>query len=66
MSTKPFDDRRLAISVIERKRRQCAVNFARASIGLEGFVPSDACEDRARCFISGEIDIVEFVRVSAK
>lgn len=45
----------------ERRRRSEAVNFARASIGLEGFKPSEEEEARAQRFIDGEIDLDEFV-----
>jgi hypothetical protein len=45
----------------ERQRRQKAVNFARASMGLEGFTLSDEDEARTRRFINGEIDLDEFV-----
>ena len=54
-----------AISAAERRRRENAVSFARASVGLEGFKPSEADEARARRFISGEIQLAEFVLVKA-
>ena len=54
-----------AISANERRRRENAVNFARSSVGLEGFKPSKAEEAHARRFISGEIDLAEFVQVKA-
>lgn len=47
----------------ERRRREEAVNFARASIGLEGFKPSLEDEALAQRFIDGEIDLAEFVQV---
>ncbi len=50
------------ISADERRRRENAVNFARASIGLEGFRPSKAEEDRVSRFISGEMDLAELVQ----
>ena len=46
----------------ERRKRQEAVNYARASVGLEGFKPSEADEQRATRFIAGEIDLAEFVK----
>ena len=52
-----------AISAGERRRRENAVNFARSSVGLEGFTPSKAQEAHARRFISGEIQLAEFVHV---
>jgi uncharacterized protein (UPF0212 family) len=52
---------RLAISEAERRKRQEAVNYARASVGLEGFKPSQADEEHAARFIAGEIDLAEFV-----
>lgn len=52
-----------AISAAERRRRESAVNFARSSIGLEGFKPSKADEAHARRFINGEIQLADFVQV---
>lgn len=45
----------------ERRRRQAAADFARASVGLEGFKPSEAEEQRAARFVAGEITLVEFL-----
>lgn len=45
----------------ERRKRQEAVSYARASVGLEGFKPSQADEEHAARFIAGEIDLAEFV-----
>ena len=45
----------------ERRKRQAAADFARASVGLEGFKPSEAGEQRAARFVAGEIDLAEFV-----
>ena len=45
----------------ERRRREEAVRFADASIGLEGFVVSAAEKVRADRFIAGEIDLAEFL-----
>ena len=50
------------ISEDERRKRQEAVNYARASVGLEGFKPSEADEQRAARFVAGEIDLAEFVK----
>lgn len=52
-----------AISAMEKRRREAAVNFARASIGLEGFTPSEAAETGARQFIRGDIQLADFVQV---
>ena len=46
----------------ERRKRQEAVNYARASVGLEGFKPSEANEQRAARFVAGEIDLADFVK----
>lgn len=46
----------------ERRRREDAFNYARASIGLEGFKISEALEQHARRFINGEIDMAEFLK----
>lgn len=51
------------LSPAEMRRREKAVNFARASVGLEGFKPSEAAEAGARQFIKGEITLAEFVHV---
>ncbi|MCL2715523.1 MAG: antitoxin VbhA family protein [Alphaproteobacteria bacterium] len=56
-------DSKTGISPEERQRRQEAVNFARASVGLEGFKLSQAEEAHAERYINGDIDIKEFVRV---
>lgn len=50
------------ISGAERDRRVAAVNYARASAGLEGFSLSAADEEHAQRFINGEIDLTEFVQ----
>ncbi|PRE43865.1 antitoxin VbhA family protein [Burkholderia multivorans] len=51
-----------AISDTERRRREEAVNYARSSVGLEGFKISEAEEQHARRFINGEIELAEFVK----
>ncbi|WP_080605902.1 antitoxin VbhA family protein [Bordetella bronchiseptica] len=53
------------ISETERCRRQSAVNYARASVGLEGFSLSEADEAHAQRFIDGEISLQEFVQPRA-
>ncbi len=53
---------RPAISEAERKRREEASNYARASVGLEGFKLSAADEAHAHRFINGEIELEEFVK----
>ena len=47
----------------ESRRREAAVNFARSSVGLEGFMPSKAAETGARQFIKGDIQLADFVQV---
>lgn len=49
------------ITEAERRKRQEAVNFARASVSLEGFKPSPECEAQAVRFINGEIEIAEVI-----
>ena len=49
------------ITEAERRKRREAVNFARASVGLEGFKPSPECEAQAVRFINGEIEIAEVI-----
>ena len=46
----------------QRRKRQNAVDHARASVYLEGFEPSEACEQQAAQLIAGEIDLTEFVK----
>lgn len=46
----------------ERDRRVAAVNYARASVGLEGFSLSAADEEHAQRFIDGDIELEEFVQ----
>lgn len=50
------------ISGAERNRRVAAVNYARASVGLEGLSLSAADEENAQRFIDGNIDLEEFVQ----
>lgn len=50
------------ISGAERDRRIAAVNYARASVGLEGFSLSATDEEHAQQFIDGSIDLEEFVQ----
>lgn len=47
----------------ERARRQRNADGARASVGLEGFKPSAATEERCRRYINGEITLEELVDV---
>lgn len=54
------------ISAAERLRRESAVNFARASVGLEGFKLSKEEEAYAQRFINGGIQLAEFVQVTAE
>lgn len=51
------------ISPEERQRREEAVNYGMASVGLEGFTISDEQRAHAQRFIDGEIDLAEFVKV---
>lgn len=45
----------------ERRKRQEAVNFSRASVGLEGFKPSPECEALAVRYVNGEIELSEVI-----
>ncbi|MDD5367350.1 MAG: antitoxin VbhA family protein [Gallionellaceae bacterium] len=49
------------ITEAERRKRQEAADFARASVGLEGFKISEEVERQTARFIAGEIDLAEFV-----
>ncbi len=51
------------ISPDEQRKRQAAVNAARASVGLEGFKLAPDTERIAQRFINGEIDFNEFMRM---
>ena len=50
------------ITEAERRKRQAAADFARASVGLEGFKPSEEAEAQMRRHINGEIDLAELVK----
>ena len=52
----------MLITHAERRKRQAAADFARASIGLEGFKPSEEVEAQVRRHINGEIDLAELVK----
>ncbi|WP_439865786.1 antitoxin VbhA family protein [Pseudomonas syringae] len=52
-----------SISNAEKRRRQVAVDYARASISLEGFTLGPDQEGRARAFVDGELTLAEFVSV---
>lgn len=54
----------LAITDAERRKRQAAADFARSSLRLEGFSPSEEAEARMRRFIDGEIGLDEAVKPS--
>ena len=45
----------------ESQRRRQALNFSRASVGLEGFYPSAEVETEALNFMNGEITMYEFI-----
>lgn len=48
-------DERFALPALERMNRQDAVDFALASVGLEGMTPSSDVLKKARRFVNGEI-----------
>lgn len=45
----------------DRAERLRAVNYARASVGLEGFKLSALDEERARAYVDDEISLDEFL-----
>lgn len=47
----------------QRRKRQDAVDFARASVGLEGFRTSRDDDAIAKRFVNGEIDLSEFMKM---
>jgi hypothetical protein len=54
------------ISEAEQSERKKAVAFATASIGLSGFETSEEIKHLGQRYISGEIDLNEFVMLSQK
>ncbi|XRD81745.1 antitoxin VbhA family protein [Dyella halodurans] len=44
-----------------RQRRQECVNYALATVALEGFTPDDATKERTRRYVAGEITLAELV-----
>ena len=46
---------------IQRRKRQKAVDFARANMGLSGFKLSEKSEELARRFVEGEITMQEMI-----
>lgn len=48
----------------DRAERLRAVNYARASVGLEGFKLSAFEEESARAYVEGEITLAEFMERS--
>lgn len=60
MDISKFEDS--TISVAERERRQNAANFARASVGLEGFKASDNYMVQVQRFVEGEIKFSELTK----
>jgi hypothetical protein len=46
----------------ERRKREEAANFARASVGLEGFKPTETAEALTRRYIRGEISLDEAIK----
>lgn len=54
------------ISETEQNERKKAVAFANASIGLSGFETSEEMKHLGQSYITGEIDLNEFVTLSQK
>lgn len=54
------------ISEAEQSERKKAVEFATASIGLSGFETSEETKHLGQRYITGEIDLNEFVMLSQK
>ena len=51
------------VSDAEMVRRQTAVDYARASLALEGFVISTDEEQRVQAFLNGKLTLAEFISV---
>ncbi len=52
----------LPITDAERRKRQAATDFARASVLLEGFSPSEEAGAQMLRFINGEIELAEALK----
>ena len=48
----------------EKPQRLKAVNFAWASVGLEGFELSNVEEEHARAYVEGDFTLDEFIKRS--
>ena len=57
-----YDEDTSRIAERERARRLEAVNYARASVGLEGFKSNPAADAHDQRFINGEISLAEYVK----
>ena len=55
---------RARITPEERRKREEAVRFGQACVGLEGFKQTPASIALAQRFIDGEIDMDEFIAIS--
>lgn len=55
----------IAISESERKRRRDAVDYARASLALEGFRLSEVDEVDAQAFVDGDLTLNELITRAA-
>lgn len=53
------------LSAAERRRRQQAIDYARASVALEGSTLTEKDERHAQRYIDGKIDLAAFVRVES-
>lgn len=56
----------LLLSESERNKRKETVDFANASVNLSGFEVTDGMERLGEHYISGEIDLEEFLAISQK
>lgn len=54
------------ITDAERQRRTAFLDYARASVGLEGFTISPAMEALIQRHVNGEIDMAELVKWPAR
>lgn len=51
---------------VTKQRDDRAVNYARASVGLEGFKLSEVDEENARAYVEGEITLEEFTAIAIR
>lgn len=62
METLPLPVHKYTITDDEKEKRRQAVDFARASIGLEGFTITPEHAAQAERYVSGQIELAELLK----